>query len=67
MNNLLSYCGLVDVRIIGSDKDLPVRKQKTKPPKTRQTTKLQKSKTQKKQKNETKWKTKKMFSATALR
>ena len=24
MNNLLSYCGLVDVRINGSDKDLPV-------------------------------------------
>ena len=24
MNNLLSYCGLVDVRIKGSDKDLPV-------------------------------------------
>ena len=64
MNNLLSYCGLVDARITGSDKDLPVRKQKTKPQKTRQTTKLQKSKTQK---NETKWKTKKMFSATALR
>ena len=25
MNNLLSYCGLVDVRISASDKDLPVR------------------------------------------
>ena len=24
MNNLLSYCGLVDVRISASDKDLPV-------------------------------------------
>ena len=24
MNNLLSYCGLVDVRINVSDKDLPV-------------------------------------------
>jgi hypothetical protein len=24
MNNLLSYCGLVDARIRGSDKDLPV-------------------------------------------
>ena len=24
MNNLLSYCGLVDVRINASDKDLPV-------------------------------------------
>ena len=27
MNNLLSYCGLVDARIRGSDKDLPVPKQ----------------------------------------
>jgi hypothetical protein len=26
MNNLLSYCGLVDARISGSEKDLPVRK-----------------------------------------
>ena len=26
MNNLLSYCGLVDVRINASDKDLPVSK-----------------------------------------
>ena len=25
MNNLLSYCGLVDVRINASDKDLPVK------------------------------------------
>ena len=25
MNNLLSYCGLVDARISASDKDLPVR------------------------------------------
>ena len=24
MNNLLSYCGLVDARIRGSEKDLPV-------------------------------------------
>ena len=24
MNNLLSYCGLVEVRIIASEKDLPV-------------------------------------------
>ena len=24
MNNLLSYCGLVDLRINASDKDLPV-------------------------------------------
>ena len=24
MNNLLSYCGLIDVRINASDKDLPV-------------------------------------------
>ena len=24
MNNLLSYCGLVDARIIASEKDLPV-------------------------------------------
>ena len=27
MNNLLSYCGLVDVRINASDKDLPVHQQ----------------------------------------
>ena len=26
MNNLLSYCGLVDARISASEKDLPVRK-----------------------------------------
>ena len=26
MNNLLSYCGLVDVRISASEKDLPVIK-----------------------------------------
>ena len=25
MNNLLSYCGLVDARIKASEKDLPVR------------------------------------------
>ena len=25
MNNLLSYCGLVDMRINASDKDLPVQ------------------------------------------
>ena len=25
MNNLLSYCGLVDAKILASDKDLPVR------------------------------------------
>ena len=25
MNNLLSYCGLVDARISASDKDLPVQ------------------------------------------
>ena len=25
MNNLLSYCGLVDARIRASEKDLPVR------------------------------------------
>ena len=25
MNNLLSYCGLVDARISASEKDLPVR------------------------------------------
>ena len=29
MNNLLSYWGLVDVRINASDKDLPVQKFKT--------------------------------------
>ena len=28
MNNLLSYCGLVDARIRGSDKDLPVTESK---------------------------------------
>ena len=27
MNNLLSYCGLVDAKIRASDKDLPVNKQ----------------------------------------
>ena len=27
MNNLLSYCGLVDARISASEKDLPVRVQ----------------------------------------
>ena len=26
MNNLSSYCGLVDAKIIASDKDLPVMK-----------------------------------------
>ena len=26
MNNLLSYCGLVDPRLSASDKDLPVKK-----------------------------------------
>ena len=26
MNNLLSYCGLVDARISASEKDLPVNK-----------------------------------------
>ena len=26
MNNLLSYCGLVDAKIRASDKDLPVHK-----------------------------------------
>ena len=26
MNHLLSYCGLVDAKIIASDKDLPVMK-----------------------------------------
>ena len=25
MNNLLSYCGLIDAKIRASDKDLPVR------------------------------------------
>ena len=29
MNNLLSYCGLVDARISASDKDLPVQKSKS--------------------------------------
>ena len=29
MNNLLSYCGLVDARISASEKDLPVMKQDT--------------------------------------
>ena len=28
MNSLLSYCGLVDVRISASEKDLPVHKKK---------------------------------------
>ena len=28
MNNLLSYCGLVEARISASEKDLPVRCQK---------------------------------------
>ena len=28
MNNLLSYCGLVDAKIKASDKDLPVTKMK---------------------------------------
>ena len=28
MNNLLSYCGLVEMRINASDKDLPVRAKK---------------------------------------
>ena len=27
MNNLLSYCGLVDARISASEKDLPVTKE----------------------------------------
>ena len=27
MNNLLSYCGLVDAKIKASDKDLPVQEQ----------------------------------------
>ena len=31
MNNLLSYCGLVDVRINASDKDLPVQTRNTCP------------------------------------
>ena len=26
MNNLLSYCGLIDAKIRASDKDLPVKK-----------------------------------------
>ena len=26
MNNLLSYCGLVDAKIRTSDKDLPIKK-----------------------------------------
>ena len=30
MNNLLTYCGLVDPRISASDKDLPVKNNKTK-------------------------------------
>ena len=30
MNNLLSYCGLVDGRISASEKDLPVKKKKKK-------------------------------------
>ena len=28
MNNLLSYCGLIDAKIIASDKDLPVIQKK---------------------------------------
>ena len=28
MNNLLSYCGLIDAKIRASDKDLPVTKGK---------------------------------------
>ena len=28
MNNLLSYCGLVDAKIGTSDKDLPVKQKK---------------------------------------
>ena len=32
MNNLLSYCGLVDARISASEKDLPVRVQYIKIP-----------------------------------
>ena len=30
MNNLLSYCGLVDARISASEKDLPVSNSKNK-------------------------------------
>ena len=30
MNNLLSYCGLLDAKIRASDKDLPVEKIKVK-------------------------------------
>ena len=29
MNNLLSYCGLVDARISASEKDLPVHNNET--------------------------------------
>ena len=29
MSNLLSYCGLIDAKIRGSDKDLPVTKKRT--------------------------------------
>ena len=32
MNNLLSYCGLVDAKIRASDKDLPVQVQSMKIP-----------------------------------
>ena len=31
MNNLSSYCGLVDAKIRASDKDLPVREQMSSP------------------------------------
>ena len=31
MNNLLSYCGLVDAKIRASDKDLPVQMAKHQP------------------------------------
>ena len=34
MNNLLSYCGLVEVRISASEKDLPVNEKRT-PEKTK--------------------------------
>ena len=34
MNNLLSYCGLVDARISASEKDLPVNEKRT-PEKTK--------------------------------
>ena len=32
MNNLLSYCGLVDAKIRASDKDLPVQSKNSAPP-----------------------------------